>query len=63
MQNGGNTHVSADIIFLQRDDDRLINENEEFLDRDYHKLTPNKKINRYFINHPEMILGELSEKK
>ncbi len=63
MQNGGNTHVSADIIFLQRDDDRLINENEEFLDRDYHKLTPNKKINRYFINHPEMVLGELSERK
>lgn len=63
MQNGGNTHVPADIIFLQRNDNKYISYDEEFLFTNYHELTPDRKINQYFINHPEMVFGKLSQRK
>lgn len=63
MQNGGNTHVPADIIFLQRNDERKIETfKAEFLETGYHENAAHKKINEYFIKHPEMILGNITER-
>ena len=54
-RNAG-TEVTADILFLQKRD-RLIETEPEwlYLDTDGNGITQN----RYFVQHPEMVLGEM----
>ncbi len=54
-RNAG-TEVTADILFLQKRD-RLIETEPEwlYLDKDGNGITQN----RYFVQHPEMVLGEM----
>lgn len=54
-KNAG-TEVTSDIIFLQKRD-RMIEADRDwlYLDTDEHGIS----INHYFVQHPEMILGEM----
>ena len=55
LANAG-TEVTADIIFLQKREKKLAFDKEEWVNTiDNGEL----EINKYFINHPEMILGEM----
>lgn len=55
--NGANTSVVSDIIILQKKDENdLTRIHQSWLDRDY--LEGDVPINRYFIEHPEMVFGE-----
>lgn len=54
-KNAG-TEVTSDIIFLQKRDRQIIQEPDwVYLDRDENGI----EMNRYFIDHPEMILGRM----
>lgn len=63
MTNGANTRATADIIFLQRKDNKDISKNDIFLETVENTFTPHRKINRYFIENPDMVLGIISERK
>ena len=54
-KNAG-TEVTSDIIFLQKRERQIIQEPDwVYLDRDENGI----EMNRYFIDHPEMILGRM----
>ncbi len=54
-KNAG-TEVTSDIIFLQKRERQIIQEPDwVYLDRDENGI----EMNRYFIDHPEMILGSM----
>lgn len=54
-KNAG-TEVTSDIIFLQKRESQIIQEPDwVYLDRDENGI----EMNRYFIDHPEMILGRM----
>lgn len=59
--NGANTHVCSDILFLQRHDDKAVNVGEEWLSTTL--FTEHRRINNYFISHPEMVFGKTDERK
>ena len=61
MLNGANTHVTSDIIFLRRNDEKIVELDHEITHRSY--VTEHRRMNDYFINHPEMVLGTIGEKK
>ncbi|MCI9630124.1 MAG: DEAD/DEAH box helicase family protein [[Clostridium] cocleatum] len=63
MANGANTRATADIIFLQRNDNKDISKNDIFLETVKNPITPHRKINRYFIENPDMVFGIISERK
>ena len=55
LKNAG-TEVTSDIIFLQKRERQIIQEPDwVYLDRDENGI----EMNRYFIDHPEMILGRM----
>ena len=59
FKDNAGTIVTTDIIFLQkRDKISSIDESWEDVSYNYHGA----RINNYFIEHPEMILGELTRK-
>ena len=54
-QNAG-TKVTSDILFLQKKEQKTLQEPDwVYLDRDENGI----EMNRYFIDHPEMILGRM----
>lgn len=54
-KNAG-TEVTSDIIFLQKRESQIIQEPDwVYLDRDENGI----EMNRYFVDHPEMILGRM----
>lgn len=55
--SGAGTSVTADIIFLQKRDELRIGEMPDWVDVD--KYSEDIKINKYFIAHPDMILGDM----
>ena len=61
MLNGANTHVTSDIIFLRRNDEKIVELDNEITHRSF--ATEHRRINDYFINHPEMVLGTIGERK
>lgn len=55
LKNAG-TEVTSDIIFLQKRERQIIQEPDwVYLDRDENGI----EMNRYFVDHPEMILGRM----
>ncbi|MDH6367375.1 MULTISPECIES: SNF2-related protein [unclassified Breznakia] len=56
--NGANTDVTSDIIFLQKLDANEVNSDYSWTNR-----VPfgSRYINNYFIEHPEMVLGNIEE--
>lgn len=61
--NGANTDVVSDIIFLQRNDSKIIDWENEILLMPNEKATEHCSMNRYFIDHPEMVFGTVKEIK
>lgn len=58
FKNAAGTEVTSDIIFLQKRDTLIAAEPDwVHLGKDGNSLT----INQYFIDHPEMVLGEMRE--
>lgn len=61
MKNGANALVTSDIIFLRRNDDKISDPYEISTEKvDY---TEHRKINKYFVEHPEMVFGNIEEVK
>lgn len=61
MKNGANALVTSDIIFLRRNDNKISDPYEISTEKvDY---TEHRKINRYFVEHPEMVFGNIKEVK
>ncbi len=58
--NGANTDVVSDIIFLQKLEDGQQSTQREWLMR---RVFNGINVNEYFVNHPEMIFGNLTTKK
>lgn len=61
IKNGANTRVTSDIIFLKRNDSKIVDKDAEILFKV--QVTEHKKINKYFINHPDMVFGSVAERK
>lgn len=57
FSNIANTKVSADVIFLQKKDKIDLNANPDWIYIDY--LDGGIPINKYYIEHPEMLLGKM----
>ncbi len=56
FKGNAGTEVVSDIIFLQKRD-RVIDSKEEWITLDVDES--GMKMNAYFVNHPEMVLGEM----
>ncbi len=56
-----NTEVTADILFFKKREEKIdaTEENTEWLITD--RTEEGYEINRYFVNHPEMVLGTLTK--
>lgn len=60
MQNGANTQVVSDIIFLQRNDEKV---QKQEVYQETRLVTEHRNMNRYFIENPDMIFGTIGERK
>ena len=58
-QNGANTSITSDIIFLQRNDEKVV---EHSIITEHVDCTEHRKINAYFKEHPEMVFGNIKER-
>lgn len=61
--NGANTQVTSDIIFLQKIENKIISHSEEYLSTSKINEQFHRKINNYFINNPDMVFGNVVERK
>lgn len=61
MKNGANTQITADIIFLKRNDDKVIDYDHITTQRI--DVTDHRKMNRYFVENPHMVFGTIKEQK
>ncbi|MCR0531828.1 DEAD/DEAH box helicase family protein [[Clostridium] innocuum] len=60
MKNGANTQVTSDIIFLRRNDDKVVDYEQDIVQKV--PFTEHRKVNRYFVEHPEMVFGTMKER-
>lgn len=60
VQNGANTSVASDIVFLRKNENKEI-QFEIFLQNDMY--TEHRRMNQYFVENPQMIFGEVGERK
>lgn len=60
MENGANTQVTSDILFLRRNDEKAISQSI-FLSKPM--FTEHRVMNEYFIQYPEMVFGHVGERK
>lgn len=58
FKSNAGTEVTADIIFLQKRDS-ITDIEPEWVYTDFYSYDPDTKINNYFVDHPEMVLGDL----
>ena len=60
-ENGANTDVACDIVFLKRNDEKEINHDALFTQRRY--VTEHRQMNDYFVMHPDHVFGRVTEEK
>lgn len=60
MQNGANTQVSSDILFLRRNDEKVLSQS---VYRTRSRVTEHRYMNDYFVQNPEMVFGQIDERK
>lgn len=60
MQNGANTQVTSDILFLRRNDEKT-----KALEVCQHTspVTEHRSMNTYFVENPDMVFGSIGERK
>lgn len=59
-QNGANTEVTSDIIFLQKHLNKEYTHTQSYTE---HIPFEHRQINKYFAEHPEMVWGTIVERK
>lgn len=60
-ENGANTDVACDIVFLKRNDEKEVNRDALFTQRRY--VTEHRQMNDYFVMHPDHVFGRVTEEK
>ena len=60
-ENGANTDVACDIVFLKRNDEKEVNRDALFTQRRY--VTEHRQMNDYFVIHPDHVFGRVTEEK
>ena len=60
-ENGANTDVACDIVFLKRNEEKVVDRNALFTQRQY--VTEHRQMNDYFVMHPDHVFGHVTEEK
>ena len=60
-ENGANTDVACDIVFIKRNDEKEVNRDALFTQRRY--VTEHRQMNDYFVMHPDHVFGRVTEEK